>query len=103
MRVLGQAENVRSARIIGPGAYTVSMSELGSSRVRAWAWLVLCGAMIALSGCYRHVVSARGFGTESVTIHEANLPEAQSESGGGSSVSRQLTPEELNRNATRPN
>lgn len=31
-------------------------------------------SLATLAGCYEHVVDARGFGTDGITIHEANLP-----------------------------
>lgn len=69
---------------------------------RTGCLLALLGLAMSASGCYRHVVGARGFGTEGVTIHEANLQdEAQSESTSRP-VSRGMTPDELNRNAVRP-
>lgn len=42
--------------------------------------MCLLVVLIALPsvGCYEHVVGAKGYGTEGVTIHEPNIPDETS-------------------------
>lgn len=56
--------------------------------------LLGCGAFIlaAMSGCYRHVVSASGPGTETTQVYKPNVPAQQDQPAGSKSVPSKTVP-----------
>jgi len=47
------------------------MNKVGQARSnRLAAVLCLIGSVLAIGGCYEHVVSAKGFANDGVTVHE---------------------------------
>jgi hypothetical protein len=59
-------------------------------RSRAARIALLAVLSLALTGCYRHVVGAKGFGAQGRQIHKANAPDP-SPSGARTPLKRDST------------
>ncbi|MBL8746967.1 MAG: hypothetical protein JNK58_11510 [Phycisphaerae bacterium] len=77
----------------------MSSCDSPDHRRALWSgWLGVACLLCLTAGCYEHVVDAKGFGTQGITIHEANLPdESESSDPAEQRARRRRDLNELNR------